>query len=601
MVCDKDSIKDTVLIAYSNMVSKFTDNLNIIEMQSEILTKHPVFTPKFLVSDFVQCSNRFPGYLNMSKEKSGDYAIMYMPDPDKADWSDAEKQSVLDILSKADTALDFLRRMLGSPANGVTIGKSPYIDMTWPRNSINQDSCDYGYGNIWENKNFLWAYYGNEENNPEGKPYITPPYISSMLTTGLTRMMTLCALIKREDGERIGTISSDILLDNYFKEIIEKFKMTNHSHIAMIQNNGTIDYTLNETIETFFKEKYDESIEYTDLYNTKPLQNQSIEFKRIYEILLMNNTEDDGSLHEYSNKQIDMIINDEHYVVTWSDLIYNTFYLLFLTPVRDLEELTSWGSNSNVIMFRYNTGDELATSELSITNKGALPISLSLRKDLYGSIYNSSIDELYEVKQGETYRFNVTANLSQCYDSNNQNNVEDYCVLPFISINNPHPSTGRCFHDISFNSIALLNDCKLSDIGLEFKKCKNTNLPIRVYYKQPKLCTNGIKIPENDVNIPCDNISKSWLFYIEIVFAIGTVFVSFFIFLIFALRKYLWVALTTQRTYILSIAIGYIIYTVACLVLTGTSGDYSCWVGLYFYYFANVFISSYLFIIIIIK
>lgn len=276
-----------------------------------------------------------------------------------------------------------------------------------------------------------------------------------------------------------------------------------------------------------------------------------------------------------------------------------------MTPISDLTKLASWKSDQSIITFRYNSGDKTSTSSVSIKNEGELPLTIELRKELdSNSIYSSNIDIYKEIVQGETYTFNITVDLTQCLSNNedgNNDNSESYCSLPFISVTNTQPTTGKCYKDISFNAIATLNDCKLSNIDMEFKKCKNTDLPVRLFYKQPHICTKGIEIPVDDVNIPCDNISSSAIFYIQVVFSCITVILSIALCSIFFLRKFLAISLTTQRTYIFSIAFGYVLITVSFLVLTGTSGDISCWIGIYFFYFANIFIASYFIFIYIIN
>lgn len=297
-------------------------------------------------------------------------------------------------------------------------------------------------------------------------------------------------------------------------------------------------------------------------------------------------------------------MNGISYYVTWSPKVFKTLYMVFITPLSDLTKLASWTSEESTITFRYNTGDTTSTSSVSIHNEGELPLTIELRKELGSttSIYTSTIDIYKEILQGETYTFNITVDLKQCInDGNNNNNGssssgDTHCSLPFISITNTQPTTGKCYKDISFNAVAVLNDCKLSNIDMEFKKCKGFDRAVKIFYKEPHICTKGVEIPNNDVDIPCDNISSSsFVFYIQIVLAVVTFILSILLFSVFFLKKYIAISLTTQRTYIFAGAFGYVLITIAFIIFTGTSGDISCWAGIYIFYFANVVLSSYIY------
>lgn len=280
-----------------------------VDYQSHVLTDYPVFRSKFLASNFVPCTNSADtGYYNMSDEHAGDFQIMYIPpvNPNKTNWNDAEKQEMLDILSKGDTALEYLQLLLKSPSSGITVGDSPYIDMTWPKKASPQ-VCDYGYSDdIWHNEEFFWAFLGNEEQNPTQEPYISPPYVSENDPRGKMWVLAFCALLHYK-GKRIGSMSSELNIIDYFDVFSNKYNFTKNSHIICILEEGDVVYAHDNTLKQFFHIKEDEDQnEDISLYNIGYFQDQSDDFKFIYGLLRMNESEL-SSHREYSERIIPSI------------------------------------------------------------------------------------------------------------------------------------------------------------------------------------------------------------------------------------------------------------------------------------------------------
>lgn len=146
----------------------------------------------------------------------------------------------------------------------------------------------------------------------------------------------------------------------------------------------------------------------------------------------------------------------------------------------------------------------------------------------------------------------------------------------------------------------MLNDCTLDDIDMKYKECSGIKRPVRIYYKSPHLCTKGITVPSDDITIPCDIITHSWLIYPVMIFVVIDILVSFIVFILLPLnRKYVFLSFNTQVAYILVLAIGYIVFSIAIVDLSVTETNSGCWVGIYFYYFGSTFIATYIISIIL--
>lgn len=277
--CDITSLVDYVDEETSQLNTTFHQNLEAVNRVAFMISNTTVRVHKYTVNMFQDCNS--DRYKNISFDYVGDYAVAYLrAEHPEDDWNSTKMQEMLDLLYNGDSLLYYLAHLLGSPSASITIGHSPIIDMTWPRSLISEGTCDYGYSyDVWHNPDYPWAIYGNEENNKDGKPYITPTYVSSILTTGKQKMMTFCALINL-NGKREGVVISDLYLTEFFKDSTDR-SPTKNGYLIVLEKKGTIAAGSKDSLDYLFGEgSYDNMADIPPIY-----EHDNSEYKRLYDSL----------------------------------------------------------------------------------------------------------------------------------------------------------------------------------------------------------------------------------------------------------------------------------------------------------------------------
>lgn len=277
--CDITSLVDYVDDETSKLNSTFQQNLEAVDRVAFMISNTTVRVHKYTVNMLQDCNE--DRYKNISFDYVGDYAIAYLhAEHPEDDWNSTKMQEMLDLLYNGDSLLYYLAHLLGSPSASITIGHSPIIDMTWPRSLISAGTCDYDYSyDVWHNPDYPWAIYGNEENNKDGKPYITPTYVSNILTTGKQKMMTFCALINL-NGKREGVVISDLYLTDFFKDSTDR-SPTKNGYLIVLEKKGTIAAGSKESLDFLFGEgSYDNMADISPIY-----EHENSEYKRLYDSL----------------------------------------------------------------------------------------------------------------------------------------------------------------------------------------------------------------------------------------------------------------------------------------------------------------------------